>query len=93
MNKTIIGLALLLCGCGAPKGLPLDEQIQRTKACLKAGGRVLEQRYAENNAVSSLECSFIHIINYGKPCSDKGGVPIFSSWDGRLKDCKFKRGE
>lgn len=26
----------------------------------------------------------------GKLCIDKGGIPIYSSWDGTLKDCKFK---
>jgi hypothetical protein len=24
-------------------------------------------------------------------CIDLGGVPIYSGWDGRLVDCKFKK--
>jgi PBP1b-binding outer membrane lipoprotein LpoB len=26
-------------------------------------------------------------------CINQGGVPIYSSWDNRLKDCRFKKGE
>ena len=81
-----------LAGCGAgggPRGISFEEQIRKTNACRKAGGRVIELRYQVNNAVGSVECSFEPERDYGKPCRDVGGVPIFSSWDGTLKDCKM----
>lgn len=90
MKKIILIAGMLLAGCGSgPTGMSMPEQIEKTQACRKAGGRVIEIRWEINSAIHRIECSFIPETDHGAACTQRGGVPILSSWDGTLKDCKF----
>lgn len=95
MKKYIVGAVLIsACAC-TPKGMPLDEQIAAVKACKESGGRPEEIRYVNGHACAKVNCYFTDKDTpsrerEGKPCIDSGGVPIYSWWDGSLKDCKFK---
>jgi hypothetical protein len=92
--KKIFLLAVVvgLSACKGPSGMALADQIEAVNACTKAGGTVSESRYIDNGAVARVNCYFDKGADRGKPCTDKGGVPIFSSWDGTLKNCILKAG-
>lgn len=86
--KIILCMVLMtLAGCG---GMTLEEQVKATTECKTAGGRIVEVQNGWNFKLMRVDCTFEPEKNYGKACTDKGGVPVFSSWDGSLKDCKFK---
>ena len=89
MKKGLLLFFIGMSGC-TPPGIPLDEQIEAVKKCREAGGVVSESRYTGTGEVAYVNCYFDGRSDWGGACKKKGGVPIFSSWDGSLKDCKFE---
>lgn len=89
MKLILVVVAFCLCGC-SNMHMPLAEQIAATKACRDAGGRPHEVTNGLDGGLVRVDCSLAEPRSPGKPCEDKGGVPILSSWDGTLSDCIFK---
>jgi len=95
MKKYTLLLIFFSAAC-APAGMPLEEQVSAVKACKQAGGTPQEIRYADGEGCAKVNCYFgeepgARREKEAKPCLDKGGVPIYSSWDGTLKDCQFPK--
>jgi hypothetical protein len=93
MKIAIMILVLFLGGCA----MKPEDVVNQCEACRKYEGwdcRIGENgwTYAPNrvDCVEKRDSADERNKRAGKPCSDKGGVPILSSWDGTLKDCRFK---
>jgi hypothetical protein len=84
-NVFLVAVALGLSACMQRPELTPQQQADGIKACESAGayGKVVEDEYGRAISVRCQKDSAEAV------CLRKGGIPITSTWDGRLTGCIF----